>query len=341
MSKKEMLADFIETILPDRIYRYLSLLAGNTNKLKVLAYHRVMDVDENYPFDIELISASCRQFEEQIEYISKYYTAITLEQLVECVENDLSLPDNSILITFDDGFEDNFKNAFPILKRYNVPATIFISTGYISSNNTFWFDELAYFILNVEDEALVKVLKYNFKGDVKGETRREILEEVMEYVKLISNNSRLKLISDLYAENQFTYKKEHKMICNTLTWEQVREMDLSLISFGSHTVNHPILSQLDDKNLGEELSISKQCIEEKLQHSIDCIAYPVGTHFAFDKKVIDCTKNAQYKLGFSYVSGINKWPLDNCYTIKRLHVERYTTRSLFKGMLALPGLLSV
>ena len=340
MSKKEMLAKVIDTILPDKLYRYLSLLSGHKNKLTVLAYHRIMDVDENFPFDIELISASCKQFEEQINFVSKYFTPITIEQLVECYNTSTALPEKSVLITFDDGFEDNYKNAFPILEKFNVPATIFLSTDYISSNKTLWFDRLAYFILNSDEDIFRLVLESKFNIKNNYENRRSVLEEVMEYVKHIPNSEREILLDDMYSKYHFEYKDNHKHLSTTLTWEQIKEMDKSNISFGSHTLSHPILSQLTESELDNELFTSKSILEKHLGHPVETIAYPVGTEAAFNKKVINYTKKAGYLLGFSYIAGVNAWPLKQQYSIKRLHVERYVSTSLFKCMLSIPKVFS-
>lgn len=136
MSKQELLAKFIDKLIPDVFFKYIGQLFRSNNKLIVLAYHRIMEFDENFPFDIELISARPQQFEKQIKHISKYYSPITIEELCECHRTKSKIPDRSVLITFDDGFYDNYEYAFPVLKKYNVPATIFVSTDYIDSNTT-------------------------------------------------------------------------------------------------------------------------------------------------------------------------------------------------------------
>ncbi len=336
MSKKEILAKCIDTLIPNSFYGYLTKLCQND--FVVLAYHRIMDVDDNYPFDIELISASCKQFDEQMAFVSRNFVPVSIEQVVNCYINNLKLPKKSILITFDDGFADNYKNAFPILKKYNVPATIFLSTDFISSDNTLWFDRLSYFIMNY-DEGLMKVaVREKFKVNCTAKSRRQILEEVMEYVKIIPNSDREKLLKELYEEFDFSYSENHMHYSETLNWQQIKEMDESCVSFGSHTLSHPILSQLDAAELTHELTESKKVIEKNINHSIDTIAYPVGTRSAFNEEVISESRLAGYKLGFSYLSGANKWPLKNEFTINRYHIERYISTSLFKCMLSVQKL---
>lgn len=340
MSKKELLAKVIDRVLPDTLYRYASKMGGRKKHLSVLAYHRVLDFDDSFPFDIELISASCSQFEEQISYLSKYYNVITLEYLVDCIYADSKLPENAVLITFDDGFEDNYRNAFPILKKYGVPATIFISTDFISSDQTLWFDQLSYLVLNVEQDDLETILSSDFENKIVLTDRRTVLEQVMEYVKNIPDTQRRSLLDSLFEKYSFAIRDKHKSLSSTLSWEQVREMDQSVVSFGSHTMSHPILSQLEDTELRTELEKSRLIIETELNHPVDCIAYPVGTRAAFNKKVEGLAMQAGYKLGFSYISGINELPMQQLFDLKRLHVERYTSFPLFKSMLAFPLLMA-
>ena len=340
MSKKELLAKCIDYVLPDNLYRHVSRLGGGKHHLSVLAYHRVLDFDDYFPFDIELVSASCFQFEEQISYLSKNYNVITLEYLVDAIYADKKLPENAVLITFDDGFEDNYRNAFPILKKYGVPATIFISTDFISSDRTLWFDQLSYFILNISNDDLEAILREDFDNKIIFSDRRAVLEEVMEYVKIIPDIQRRNLLESLFEKYSFSVKDEHKHLSTTLNWDQVREMDQSVISFGSHTMSHPVLSQLDEQGLSKELVESRSIIENELKHPVDCIAYPVGTKSAFNAKVEGLAMQAGYRLGFSYISGINELPIQKYFNLKRLHVERYTSLPLFKSMLAFPRLMS-
>ena len=338
MSKKELLAKTINIFMPNVFYKYLRLINKCSNKLTVLAYHRVMDVNCDYPFDIELISASCSQFDEQMKFISEYFNPITIEQLIEYYKNSTEIPENSILITFDDGFEDNYKNAFPILEKHKVPATIFLSTDYVSSGNVIWFDQLSYFILNREEEVVRSILKEKF--NIEWTNRRDVLEIVMDHVKRIPNSDRLILLDGIYNEYGSEYDGNDKELSSILSWEQIKEMDKSCISFGSHTLSHPVLSQLTYTELQKELIASKKIIENNLSHPIESIAYPVGTKFAFNDMVIDSVKEAGYSVGFSYLHGLNKWPLQRQHTINRLHIERYTSIAMFKYMLIFPKLLS-
>ena len=92
---------------------------------------------------------STRDFEKQIVHLVKNYKVISLDEIVERVKNKRSLR-RCVAITFDDGFRDNYENAYPILRKYNVPAAIFLTTGYIDSGTAPWFIKLRYIFMQTE-----------------------------------------------------------------------------------------------------------------------------------------------------------------------------------------------
>jgi len=339
MSKKEYLANIICTILPDTLVDFLSNFSGRKNDLTILAYHRVLDFDDSFPFDIELISARPDQFEEQLKYIKKYYNPLTMEQLCELHKNKSVLPDKSIVITFDDGFIDNYNIAFPLLKKYEIPATIFVSTGYIGSESTFWFDKLACLVLNNEIIVSENNLLFEIINNNTSSSKRLILEQCLEKIKSVSDSDRLSILNDLFDSNKnILDNSECAKYSSILSWDNVKEMNKSLMSFGSHTVSHPVLSQLSESEKYHEMTDSKRMLEDQLKIPIETIAYPVGTESAFDKSVIESAKKSGYELGITYVHGTNKWPLLDPFTIRRLHVEHYTSIRFFKCMLSLPNI---
>jgi len=336
MRKKEILATILDRLLPDSILPAISSIC--TQKLTVLAYHRIADIDKaSYQFDDELISASINDFEFQVKYINKHYNPISMEQLINHINDRAELPTRPLLITFDDGFDDNFHAAFPILKKHNVPATIFISTGFIEAIDTIWFDQLTALILAMNEQSIYldELNKtYQLKNDKR--SRYGAVAEILYDIKRIPDKDRLALITRLNDEFSLLKNKINYQQSKMLTWDQIREMNKSVISFGSHTVNHPILTRLDEKSLNAELLESKSTIELELNTEILSISYPDGNSEAFSSHIIERVKDAKYDVGFSYIAGINPIPLKNHFSIKRLHIEYYMSRSHFKALLSLP-----
>ena len=125
----------------------LKALSAVTNKvqpsLSILAYHRILNIDENFYFDAELVSASTDQFRRQVAWLAANCELLTFSELAQLLSSGSKIPSRATVITFDDGFHDNHDNAFEILSEFGVPATFFVSTAYIDKPYTFWFDWLA------------------------------------------------------------------------------------------------------------------------------------------------------------------------------------------------------
>ena len=231
MRKKDIFAKLIDILLPSSLLPFV--LSLSSNKLTVLAYHRVSNVSkEDYEFDYELVSADADSFEAQIKYIKKYFNAITLEQLSEHIESGVKLPKNPLLITFDDGFEDNYSIAFPILKKHAVPATIFISTSLIGTSETIWFDKLAATVFACEDDKLViEELNSEYLLGNTRETKEKVVAKILADIKLVSNDTRITILNNLSEKNQDSLKNVNWHQSRMMSWDNVREMQDSLISF--------------------------------------------------------------------------------------------------------------
>lgn len=307
--------------------------------LTVLAYHRVYDIrdEASFPFDPELISASAEMFAWQMDFVRRYFSPIRFSDVLEALGRGAPLPPRSLIVSFDDGHLDNYTNAFPILKSLGVPATIFLSTGYIGAPQTFWFDRVAALIYHApEGELDIPALSLKLSLGQTVATRRTAAETILSRLKRLPNTQRLDVLDRLEAQLSRHVPVHAADASAALTWAQVEEMSRAGIEFGSHTVTHPVLTMLDDARLHDELADSKRVIELKTGRPAPVLAYPVGGDYAFDQRVITQAKDCGYRLGVSYLSGVNRWNTLDPFSIKRLHVERYTARSDFEAMLALP-----
>ncbi len=107
------------------------------SEVAILMYHRICEV----PSDPWELCVSPKHFAEQLEYLNHHYQVLCLHSLVKSLREG-HLPKRAVVLTFDDGYADNLWNAKPLLERYEVPATVFVSTGYVDSDREFWWDEL-------------------------------------------------------------------------------------------------------------------------------------------------------------------------------------------------------
>jgi peptidoglycan/xylan/chitin deacetylase (PgdA/CDA1 family) len=316
-------------------------LAARSGTLSVLAYHRVFDVgqDEDFPYDRELVSASVAEFAWQMETLRRHFRPLHLGEALRLLEENRPLPPRAVAVTFDDGHRDNYTNAFPVLRKAGVPATVFLSTGYMDQKGTFWFDEVAFRLHRTpRREMEVPALGLRLALGTPAQ-RRQATDDVLARLKAVPNADRLAALRELAHESGVD-GMEADARSRPLTWEQVREMRDGGVEFGSHTVSHPILSRLGDEELRMELRSSKEELEKQLGRRVECLAYPVGGETAYDERVVEMARACGYRMALTYVPGVNPWPPGDRYRLRRLHVERYTTRARFTGMLAFPSLFA-
>lgn len=311
-------------------------------EVTILAYHRVLDSwnEKNFPFDPELISASTKDFRWQMKYVRDRYTPITFEALGAHLEGKKALPSKPLIVTFDDGFDDNYMHAFPILRELELQATFFISTSYIGQSRTFWFDWLHYLVKRYLPVRTIRFCELELSKTGVPKQIEDQIGNVLAYAKRLPD---VKLRSALVALEKMVgieYPQSGFPESLPLNWEQVREMSANGQEFGSHSASHPVLTNLTPDMLRVELADSKARLEEEIQRPISAISYPDGNSLAFNDDVVEAARNAGYRFGASYVGGTNNLNRLHHFRLKRLHVERDTTREDFEGMLACPELFS-
>lgn len=340
MDKKNFLAEvFVKTQIIDLFRKFVKRQRCD---LRILAYHRIVEINDEskFDFDAELISATPSDFKWQMEHLKQFYNPITFADVIDCMEEGRDLPERAVIITFDDGFDDNYHQAFPILQELKIPATFFISTGYIGQSKTFWFDRVVFLLkkstlenLSLDNNRLQVTLSQNSLN------RGDACHQVLEYLKRQNNDRRLEIIDELF-EVVGGGAYENSSQSRPMEWEHVQEMADKGMEIGSHCVSHPILSMLTPQELSAELVQSKLQIEKKINKPCQVISYPAGNDYAFNSIVKNLTRESNYKMGCSYINGINVFPIPDAFGLLRLHIERYTCRHRFESLLAMPKLFS-
>lgn len=280
-----------------KMYRLNSIF----NKFHIIPYHMIVDEPNGfYP------ETSTSDFEKQIVHLSRNYRVVSLDEIVDRVKNRRPLR-RCVAITFDDGFRDNYEIAYPILRKYNVPATIFLTTGYIENGTAPWFIKLRYIFM--------QTAKTHFHLSHNGaiisqpmHTKDEKFaasDRAMVCLKKCPDEERLPLLDRLCDELEV---KDFKGLNNVmLTLDQIKEMSGNGISFGAHTVNHPILSRTSLEMAKREIRESKKTIEKKIGRPVTSFAYPFGKKAQYSSDLFPVLE----KLGFTCAVTTEKFP-NNC-----------------------------
>jgi peptidoglycan/xylan/chitin deacetylase (PgdA/CDA1 family) len=251
----------------------------------VLMYHRVCPKTDNWSYNSILPLV----FRQQIEYLCNHYEMVMLDEIAKFIKSGKRLPRKAIAITFDDGYSDNFSLAYPILIQYHVPATIFLTTGHISSNNLFWWDKASYILQNTV-ETRINLEELGTFSLVSPEEKIRSIKRINEGLKNLTEEAKNNLIQKLMKVTK-TYVPDNLAKKLILSWDQIKEMNAAGISFGAHTVNHPILTNISLEQARQEIVASKQEIEEKLKTRVTCFSYPNGN---YNSNIREIVKNAGF-----------------------------------------------
>ncbi|MCP3928439.1 MAG: polysaccharide deacetylase family protein [Bacteroidetes bacterium] len=285
-------------------------------RVTILMYHRFSEKSE--PFKL-----SQKIFSQQLHYLSRKYSLIRLTDYVLMLYGERSnLPPNPLIITFDDGYQDNYEYAYPVLKKYNAPATIFLTTDFISRKVWLWSNRLEYILKNTSmvhfsfpiegiDQTFhidtftgwhyAQLTLFNYCCTLVDTKKNEMLVNLAEYLKVIVPE-----------------KTTHEFA--PLTWEQIREMQNAGVDYGSHTCSHPIMAQLSNREVVQELKDSKSEIENNIGEQVEVFCYPNGKLSDISGTVIDEVNHNGYRAAVTTMTGFNKKVNCDPYLLKRISI---------------------
>jgi len=235
----------------------LGRLVTRRRSIRILYYHSISDSPVRS-------SVSPAAFESQMEHLRRHgYHMFSLSEAVRLLATRAALPEQSVVITLDDGFCDNYDHAFPILARCGFTGTVFLTASYIGT------------------ERLPTLTRTDF-------------------------------------------------VPRPLTWAQVREMHAHGIEFGSHTLTHPMLSQIPPDQARHEIADSKRVIEDKLGAPVSVFCYPRGD---FDESVRRIVREEGYLAACTTLPGVND-PRTDLFALRRTYVSRRDTSREFAKKVA-------
>lgn len=279
-----------------KVWQYQNAIRPRTF---ILMYHRVTDLE----IDPWGLSVSKQNFEEQIAALKKNYKVICLNELLDR-KAEHRLEDNLVAITFDDGYRDNYYNAFPILEKYNATATFFVNSEIIEKQIEFWPDTLIRLLLNQyelpKEELRIESLKrrWHFPKEIDEDQRFHFFMDVWYSLLQLHPKVRQAALDEIaqWAEHETSVSNENL----PMTTSQLKEISKgSLIEIGGHTSNHAALGFLNKKNQREEILTNKTWLENVLDKSVHGFAYPNGS---YNYKTISLMQ----ELGFHYACTTNE-----------------------------------
>lgn len=306
--------------------------------LRILAYHRVLESVEpaGFDFDVDLISASAESFQTQMRLLKARFNPMRFDELCDRLERGRSLPPRAALVTFDDGYEDNHRIAFPILRDLGMSGMFFVSTAHIDSGQPYAYDWLVHMVCNAPEGAL-DLPEIGFSSTIAGslEARRDVARHLLDRLKSMDAQAQDVMIQRL--EDSWDMPRLASVGQRLpMGWSDLRHMVSEGMEVGSHGIHHRMLAKLPRDQMREEVFGSRAAIERELGTRVDVLSYPVGGPDAYDEEVMQAAGDAGYRLACSYRTGAEDAPAAHRYELRRIPVERQMDRAWFEAMMALP-----
>jgi peptidoglycan/xylan/chitin deacetylase (PgdA/CDA1 family) len=280
---------------------------------RIIMFHRVFAGKE-----LGLGGVVVEDFRRILLYIKRSYRAMTVSELFEVKSSIGSYPKNAVAITFDDGYENFYDLAWPLLREFNLPATVFVVPDLINNQKWLWFDRFIYI-----GDALRKVFSENKVKNLMAEMKRQTAEQ------------REKLLGEFARNFGVSIPEQAPAQFRLMSWDMLKKLSRSkLIEVGSHTLSHPILANESDEKAWVEIYESKNIIETKLGVLCKSFCYPNGLRNDYRIDQVGMVRRAGYVCGiaahFGFVTSKS-----NLFALPRIdgdHVDMYSFYKCISGV---------
>lgn len=318
-----------------------------TSRALILMYHRVAEVE----LDPWSLCVSPQNFAQHLEVLRKYAHPLSLQELTQAHQSG-KIPHKAVVITFDDGYVDNLHHAKTLLERYDIPATVFITTGTLGQNREFWWDELERLLLKpgkLPDKLclelngthhsweLGKAANYSqaeYRGDRhlkawdgKPGSRLAFYYSVWQKLRLLPMEKQQQALDQIIAWADADQSTRY--LYRPLTLGELSSLEADgLVEIGAHTVTHPSLSSQSINLQQTEISQSKADLEALLKHPIQSFAYPFGD---YTKETVNLIKKSEFACACSTVAN-TVWKNSDHWQFPRFEVQNWHSEK-FQEML--------
>ena len=305
-------------------------------KVLVLMYHRVLSSEEVSRRSVQSgMYVLDSVFSEHMRFLKDHFIVLSLQELLSLWQTGtLNEQARYCVITFDDGWLDNYLHAYPILRRLELPATIFLPTDYVGTDQWFWPDQLS-FVLNVItgrpltknssheiEQALLPFLSQDAHVFSEALVRHEpVMDRMIERCKHMPIEQIRTLIVSLASKLDISLPKDRVIV----NWDEVREMSLNGLSFGSHSCSHRILTTISSDETSYELARSKEVLLAQGVNYVPVFCYPNGNN---DARIQSQVEACGYEAAVTVRMGVEGAMPKNRFAIHRVGIHNDVTNTI-------------
>lgn len=333
--KKQTLARLMRRGGALRLHRRL-LRPLHRRRLLIFNYHRILPDDPSFepPFERDLYHTTASTFAAQVEWLQRHTELLSEERLLDILVRGQPYRGDrpASMITFDDGYADNYHVAFPVLRDLGAPAMLFVITHHVEEGLLGWWDVIWHLIRRSPlPEICLDGRRFSLPGQA-----RQATDHFQERMKLEPWQDNADLLDRLGEACQCELPSAAAQRAEVLTWEQCREMDAGGMAIRSHTHTHRVLATLTREQQRQELGVSREVLEHRLARPVRSVAYPVGGFAHINQHTPALAKEVGYDLGFTYLTGHNRFGDIDRHQIRR--TEGPAQLDLLAGFVTLPRL---
>lgn len=248
-------------------------------------FHRFSDVETAH-------RVSSGIFDEQLRYLKKHFNVIPLSQLRESKEKGIDLPKKSLVLTVDDGYRDFYDVAYPLLRKYELPATLFVTTGFINKELWLWPDKITWLldVIKSIDETVALGNQVLAPQQINDATRPAVWGAIVAYLLSIGDEEKHIWIEQFAAATKQELPLDAPLGFEACSWGELKEMQSNGVELGGHTHTHPSLGQVTDKQLSDEIETCARLMKQNLGKVRRDFCFPNGQPGDYNDKVKRTTK---------------------------------------------------
>ena len=261
------------------------------NGIPIFMLHRLNQTDKSRAGHTPSYLRRC------LDYLGENdFNFVSIEAIFAYLRGESPLPSKPVAFTMDDGFIDQATIAAPIFIEYNCPVTVFLITGMLDGNLWPWFDQVDYYLTNTRNSVIHLQTPRGRQTFRLGNPREksQAIYLIHRLMKEMGDASLTEALADLISATEVKIAEKTPEGHKPLTWEMARELEKKGIRFGPHTVNHRILSRLENADMEFEITASWERLQDELAHPCPVFCYPNGRIADFGIREIEAVK----KTGF-------------------------------------------
>jgi peptidoglycan/xylan/chitin deacetylase (PgdA/CDA1 family) len=305
-----------------------ALLKLHRSDMLVLCYHGVLEQSRADSWSYENF-VDADSFRMQLHWLKQHVTLTDLAGMQRWHEGGWRDPRPPALITFDDGYRNNVTVAAPILREEGVPAVFFLATGYVGTSRVLWNAEVRVRILHWPADKINLPSGEIFPVPAELLQRRRLADRANRACKRLREDHRIEYLAMLRAHTPDVQIMDDPEARRFMSWDEARKLCEMGFEVGSHTVEHPILSQVDEARMADELRESKSVVELEVQQPCRAIAYPSGSPPDLSEALFPQVRAVGYDWAFTTVQEWAKADGDP-YRISRVGFPGQANMATFK-----------